>query len=60
MATFRHARYPSLLLHDGEHLWAQFVDGVLETNDAEVVKRLRAATDPDLTEDKPTRAKKSE
>ncbi|MEV0267716.1 hypothetical protein AB0H43_02990 [Hamadaea sp. NPDC050747] len=62
MTTFEHRRYPALILHDGEREWARFVEekrtfgehvvrvGVLKTNDADVIARLRAATDPDLKE----------
>lgn len=50
MATFQHKRYPQLQLHDGEAVWAQFEGGKFETDDPEVVERLRAATDPDLVE----------
>lgn len=64
MAKFEHSRYPALTLQDDKGVWAQFTPekrtfgehevnvGVLETDDAEQVKRLRAATktDVDLTE----------
>lgn len=64
MAKFEHARYSALTLQDDKGVWAQFTPeertfgehtvtvGVLDTDDAEQVKRLRAATktDPDLSE----------
>ena len=63
MAKFEH-KYAALTLQDDKGKWAEFtpakrvVDGrdvtygVLETEDAEQTKRLRAAlkTDPDLSE----------
>jgi len=53
VATFQHKRYPQLQLHDGETEWARFEAGRFATDDEDVVKRLRAATDPDLVEVKP-------
>lgn len=64
MTKFEHSRYPALTLQDDKGVWAQFTPeerefgehkvnvGVIETDDAEQIKRLRAAvkTDPDLTE----------
>lgn len=62
MATFEHRRYPALIMHDGVREWARFAEekrtfgehtvrvGVLSTDDATVIARLRAATDPDLVE----------
>ena len=64
MAKFEHARYSGLTLQDDKGVWAQFTPeertfgehkvkvGVLETDDAEQIKRLRAAvkTDEDLSE----------
>jgi hypothetical protein len=69
MARFEH-KYAALVLHDDKGVWAEFtpaerwVDGreqrygVLETDDAVQIKRLRAAlkTDPDLTEVKADQA----
>lgn len=60
--TFEHRRYPALTLQDENGIWAQFAEekrtfgehvvrvGVLRTDDAALVKRLRAAPDPDLIE----------
>jgi len=36
------SKYAGLVLQDAEGVWAKFERGVLETADAELIKRLRA------------------
>jgi hypothetical protein len=56
MPTFRHPASVKLVLHDGEKIWAQSEDGVLELNAADA-KRFRASADQyGFVEDPPKRA----
>ena len=40
MAKFTSKRYPGLTLQDDKGIWAQFTDGVFETTNAALIKRL--------------------
>lgn len=75
MAKFQHERWSGLVLQDNNSVWARFTPetrtlgeatlrvGVFETEDADVIKRLRKAceSDENLSEisEKPARSRKS-
>ncbi|MFB7224223.1 MULTISPECIES: hypothetical protein [Terrabacteria group] len=45
MAQFESTKYRGLVLQDDKGVWAKFEDGLCETSDAAVIKRLRALPD---------------